>query len=534
MADPEPDPEPDPDPEIDQVFEAFRPVETLNGFESLRVEGYQPLPAPPAAEPPPWEAEQISAEVDDWLHCHAGSDQSLQLGLVCVPEAGPVSRDSSRLELNLWPFLGTADPQRLEDVMAAFLAPVRVRETSGRAAQLGVRDSIVSLYESMGHLWRVGEQLPQELFFRINQALPIWSRLTGPGSLGARLLPSGLPVPRFDSHDLLVQLDAVELAALQGVLYEREQLEPALARLRREHLNVAFWNQRSPDWWFRPADPVENLKRLHTDCGFYAAAGADMACLVRWADGVFRCLAGAALWSSDGTTASFFLPVAQALCSETGGVPELTGRPDLLEIYRVMAGQEVLYVGPHSEAILNQHRSGRAFRLFLDRTIAPYGLRAVPAPESHYPQRPDRGFSASLDGLIKQVVGEFQRKPFGLLLADCGAYRLPLLDELRARCGVRGVAMGAATTALFGVDLPEVPRWRAENRQADQWMALGAEPWRRKPPFSRASRGVGRPSAGVTGVRRWSCRREREICWAAWLPGIPTALASCTASTGNS
>jgi hypothetical protein len=465
----EADPEPLPIPSA----AASGPV-PLAAAHAVHTAAYAP-PPPGEMAAPSLELDDLAAEVIDWLQCHGVKGAEVELGLTCLPTSRLVSRDSQRLELNLLPLLQGDDwLAATEQAMEAFMEPLRQARQAAVIPRLAVRDAASCIQVALGHLLRTGEALPLATYGRLNLAMAVWRRLSGPGHLGARLLANDLPPVPLERGALLVQLDATELAALQSVLYKPGELPQALAQLRRNHLNDAYWSQQDENWWCRPDQPEENLRRLHRDSGFYAAAGEAMGCLRRWADGSFRCLAGAAVWSGDPTAASFFLPVAQALFSATGVVPEPHARLDLRDLYRLMAGREVLYVGPHGAAVLDQHRSGRAFRLFVDQVIEPYGLRVVAPPESRYPQRPERGFSASLDGLIQAVEAEYGRKPFALLLADCGAYRLPLLEHVASQLGVRGVALAQPLAPLFGLDLAGVPRWRPEKRAAEHWRPAAA------------------------------------------------------------
>lgn len=451
-----------------------RPASSPAPAASLSTAAYRP-PAASATAERPWDGAAISEDVIDWLHCHGVRGEQVELGVTYLPGGPVVSRDPGRLELNLAPLVWGDDWGRhLEDGLAAFVEPIRMAVQANALPRLGVRDSIRCLHGALGHLWRSGGELPLPTFHRLNLGMAVWNRLSGPGHLGARLLDGELPHLRLDAHQLIVQLDATELAALQSVLYQPDEAPASLARLRREHHNAAYWQQQSADWWCHPRDPEENMRRLHCESGFYAASGDALACLRRWADGSFACMAHAALWVNDPIAASFFLPVAQALWVETGVVPELHQRPKLEAFHALMAGRDVLYVGPHGEAVLDQHRSGRAFRLFADQLIEPYGLRVIEPPDSRYPQRPGRGFSASLEALIGQVEASFSRKPFGLLLANCGAYRLPLLEFMRERHGVQGAAFSLPLTALFGLDLEGSPRWRPDKRRPEAWRVVAA------------------------------------------------------------
>lgn len=463
---PEPDPQP-PTPSQDQPVDA-EPV-------LPNTEAYRP-PLQRAEVRGTWEPGSIAADVIDWVESYGETSTTAELGLTYLPEGPLVSRDPHRLELNLAPMLEGHDWwPALQEAMSAFLDPLKLAVETGALTRLGVRDINRNLHGSMAHLWRVGEQFPLPTFFRLNRASAVWSRLTGPGHLGARHLPDKRTSKPLGDQALVVQLDATELAVLQSILYQAIDLEHTLVTLSRDQLTQDDCQRQAADWWWRPEDPQENLRRLYCKSGFYATAGQEMQCLRTWANASFRCLSKASLWSNDPIACSFFLPVAQALFAETSLVPEFQQRMELQEIYRLMARQEVLYVGPHGSLVLEQHRSGRAFRLFHDQVIEPYGLRVVNPPESWPPNRPEQGFTASLHALIRNAGQAYQRKPFQVLLADCGAYRLPLLDALHHRYGVMGIAVGLPLAAVFGVDAPGAPRWAADRRRTVNWRPVAGE-----------------------------------------------------------
>lgn len=427
-----------------------------------------PLPDPLPVEPP-----SIAEQVHGWLDCHGGEQGVMRLGLIFVPDQSPVSRDPRRLDLNLAPLLRTdEDP---ETAMAAFLEPLQELE---HGTPLEVREPCSHLYESLGYLWRLGQDLDLEQYALLNKAAASWSRMTGPGCLGGKLLPSSLPALKLAQQPLLVQLDATELALMQSVVYDPASLEPALAVLRREHLNEAFWREQSPDWWFRPTQAVESLRRFQRDQGFYAGSAAPMESLECWSRGALACLSEGTLWSetpgwpSDPSAGWFMLPISQAITRAGGRVPELFRGPDPLEFYPLMAGQEVVYVGPLAEAVERHHHSGSSFQLFHDRHIDPFGLRCLPMPRSLHPQRPHGSFEESLEVMLEEVERLHQKRPFALVLVAAGAYRLPLCQEIRRRYGVTCLALGAQVHQLFGVERAGEPSWRALQRRPEHWRSI--------------------------------------------------------------
>jgi hypothetical protein len=249
--------------------------------------------------------------------------------------------------------------------------------------------------------------------------------------------------------------------------------ETALAQLRREHHNTSFWAAAPPAAAESTHTPVEILRQLHLEGGFYASSMDPTACLNRWREGTLACLERAQIWGTERSDHdAALLGLGQQLTLHSGQLPCLRPRLPLLDLLERLGGREVLYVGWSWEAVLEQHRSGRAFRLFRNQTIVPYGLRVVPMPESRHPKRPQAGFRDSLDLLIAAVEQEHAIRPIDLLLVDEGAYRLPLLEAIERRHGIEGIAPGPGLLQLFGLERSNWPRWREEDRDPQMWRLL--------------------------------------------------------------
>jgi hypothetical protein len=103
-----------------------------------------------------------------------------------------------------------------------------------------------------------------------------------------------------------------------------------------------------------------------------------------------------------------------------------------------------VYVGDQAEAVQAAHRAGRCFR------GDPFGLRVLPTPASRWPARPAGGFQESLQQLLKAVDDLYNQRPFAVLLADCGAYRLPLMRAVHQRYGVAALSSGRPLAAWLG------------------------------------------------------------------------------------
>lgn len=454
-------------------------AKALQPRETPAVSAPEPLPLP---NDPEQLIALIHSGVEDWLEQSSTGGLPATLAMVCIPGARLVPHDRTRLELNLAPLLGIRQLNQLDRLVQAFFEPL---QRAQRGTGLTLREPSSSLYASLGFLWRQGDQLTLEQFATLIYCTAVWNRCGGPGALGARMLPADFPPASFRPGECVLRPGNVELAALQSVLYAPEQLEEALAAIRRNHLNTAWMERQRDHWWFDPSDVVENLCRLHTYAGFYANAHAPLDDLERWSRGTLGALLHGQVVSAHTTT--WFYPVAQSLFEQTGLVPELTQWPGDQAFYDFIAGQEVLFVTPLAADVEKQHRSGKAFDLFSDLKIQPYGLRLVEAPMSIYPNRPRGGFNESLEHCLEQIDVLYRVRPFTVFTAACGGYGLPLCETVKERYGVSCVYTGNQMHAFFGVQQNASASWRKEQRKPENWVistALNAVP------------GVGRVDAG--------------------------------------
>ena len=285
--------------------------------------------------------------------------------------------------------------------------------------------------------WRAGLRLEAPAFERLAYLAASWQR---------RLAERLEPLPQHDwRYGLLVELAAGELDVLQPLLAAPQQLEPVMAQLRREHHQESLWQQRQEVPWMQCPPPLEALRRLHVEEGFYARSHPPMESLHSWGREVALALAEAELWTDDAGCLGRWLAVAQELVlSQQGPVPEL-GRPPLPEqLLAELGGLEVVYVGDGAAAVQGAHRAGRCFR------GQPFGLRVIEGPQSLWPARPSGGFEQSLAVLLENVDALYRLRPFDVLLADCGAYRLPLLRAVHQRYGVAAMSSGRPMARWLG------------------------------------------------------------------------------------
>jgi hypothetical protein len=190
------------------------------------------------------------------------------------------------------------------------------------------------------------------------------------------------------------------------------------------------------------------LRRFELEAGFYATTQAPLESLRQWARPALQALLRAQVWSVDATT--------HDLWQHWGQPGQWRQPPRGSELLERLGGAEVLMVGegPEStEALLEAHRAGRLF------PGGAFGLRCLAVPQSRHPQRPAAGFEYSLEDLVAAVEALYQERPFTVLLAGGGAYRLPLAQVMLSRYGVLAVAGATGLAAwLGGHQVPELQR----------------------------------------------------------------------------
>lgn len=405
--------------------------------------------------------------VEAWLADHPAGLQTQRLEPVLRPGAEPVLQAEGKLQLNLAPLLAFPQVELLDQLLPAFFTPL---QDAGRGSELQLAEPNSALWHQLTQLWQAGGQLNRDQWRALVYCTALWSRCGGPGALAAQPRGWDLPIAPLQPGQSLLRPGNVELAALQTVLGQRDELEELLAEIRRRHHDRAWMESQRDTWWYDPSDGSENLRRLHTNAGFYASSHAPLESLQRWSQGSLRALlAGPVLFGND-SISQMFWPVAQLLVRQSRQLPQLVQWPGEQAFYDFIAGQELLFVTPLAADVEAHHRSGRAFALFDDIRIAPYGLRCIEAPMSIYPNRPDRGFEDSLERTLEQIDRAYRQKPFAVFTAACGAYGLPLCEAVKTRYGVSCLYVGNLMHAYFGVLQNTTADWRSNHRIAENWI----------------------------------------------------------------
>ena len=428
---------------------------------------------PHAKSNPALAPEQIGVLVEEWLEDTAMETPPVDLGLVWVPGARALPHSPGRLDLNLAALTnpGAADPKALQRGIEAFFQPL---QAPGLGRSFRLRQPLASLLESLAHLWGSGGSLSPGDCTALGWAQGIWNRCGGPGALGCPLLPANAPAAVFEAGHCVVQPSAIQLAGLRSWLMDREGMESALGTIRRHHHDPSFMAQQPHQEGGDPGNALENLCQLQVKEGFYAHAANPCASLRAWAEPSLALLAKAQVVLDPQLPGHALFAVLQGLVQEQGKLPNLVSWPGETAFYHCLAGQEVLLISPLAAEVEAQHRSGRAFDLFTDLPIAPYGLRCLQGPDSLYPRRPDQGFEASLAQCLQTIERQASALPFTVFLTACGVYDLPLCNAVQERYGCTAVAIGPNLHARFGLEQPASQGWRMLQRRADRWQCLPA------------------------------------------------------------
>lgn len=366
-------------------------------------------PVPPTAQPkaPPLAPPESNAHA---LAAEVGCAE-----LVCLADG----EEASALQCNIRPLL-QADFGAIDQALDDFIWHLPRGSRASPAAS--------SLVMALEPHWRAGMHLPAKSFEGLAHLAAAWQR---------RLADKLEPPPSLDwQHSLLVELGATELAVLVFLTGSSGALAGALAELRRQHHNSGFWQERPELPWMQCPPPLEALRRFDRDEGFAARGHNPLASLAAWGDQATQALLEAEIWTDDAGSLGLWLRLAQALSAAgRGPLPPLVVPPTQEQLLQQLVGLEVVYVGDRAEAVQAAHRTGRCFR------GGPFGLRVLDTPASRWPERPaGGGFEATLAVLLEQVEGLYRQRPFAVLLADCGAYRLPLARTLHQRYGVAAVS----------------------------------------------------------------------------------------------
>lgn len=414
--------------------------------------------------------QQLRDFVSDWVEESLLHSAPAELSLVHVPGARIAPHQRQRLELNLAAIQDAGhhaqDSAVCERMIAVFFDELK---RSPACSRFRLHEPVSSLYDSLSHVWRTGQQVDPARLALLSGAITSWNRCGGPGALGAQPQPARWPVAQLAEGRSIVAPTSLEIAALDCVLqHPADDIEDTLAAIRRNHHNRE-WMTRDPQQGERsPLTLNDQLRLLHTQAGFYAGALAPMECVNQWSRGLFAALLNLQVVGVE--IGPWFFAAAQKVFEESGRVLELHRWPEHQRLYDFLAGREVLVITPLAEQVEAQHRSGRAFELFNDLHIRPYGLRCLQAPDSIWPNRPHSGFTASLQHCLDEIDRIYQELPFTVLIASAGAYSLPICDAVQARYGVSCLRHDELVHGYFGISSEHTASWRREMRKPESWI----------------------------------------------------------------
>ncbi len=414
----------------------------------------------------------------------AAAAQPLRLELVLRPGQAELMAIEDRRLFNLAPALEESGQEPLPERLGAFLRE-QARAAPGLPPSVSICHPLHSLGTDLAVLALLGEELPPERLPALQRAAATWIEQSAGLSPGLAVQALERPPQRLEGRELLLELDAIELAVLQlGAQRSDDELAAALSTLEQGECDPGFWRQgeRQRQWWRGELVAVDVLRRFARELGFYPAREDPLASLRAWCRDGLSLLAEATLleqvglWSAAEAPEWLLLPLHQELSRGSGRFARVRGRPEPAELQTLLAGQEVLYVGPLAEAVEDQWRQGRCWRLWQGRECAPHGLRCLAPPESRHPRRPHGGFEASLAHSLEAVERLLEQQPATLALIGAGTYRLPLCHALRDRHGLRCLGFGAELPQLYGVERPgDEPVWGAQGRDPSQWRRLADE-----------------------------------------------------------
>ncbi len=309
----------------------------------------------------------------------------------------------------------------------------------------GDGDGAMAALEVFLEPWQGGERRSVHPIASLVESLAGQGPLPGPPLMGAalavlrrgaalwqeRLAAQIDPLPAVDwgAAGLVVELDPLELAVLGHARGAADPLEEALAELRRRHHDTDFWEAPAGGPVTPELGALEALRRFELEAGFYSTTHAPLESLRQWAQPALQGLLPAQVWSAEPATQGLWLPWGLE------GIGRLRQPPSGRGLLERLGGEEVVAVAAGTAALQEAHRAGRLF------AGEAFGLRCLETPESRHPQRPAAGFASSLETLVAVVEALYRERPFTVLLAGGGAYRLPLAQAIASRFGVLAVVV---------------------------------------------------------------------------------------------
>jgi hypothetical protein len=131
--------------------------------------------------------------------------------------------------------------------------------------------------------------------------------------------------------------------------------------------------------------------------------------------------------------------------------------PQPKEFLAAMEGRKVLFITAFDEQINYLFNSDKIFHLYKNFKTKPFHLKAIKAPMSLYPFRPNRSWHKSLSeyqNLIEEIV---DKGNFDYVIVSAGSYGVPLAHFANESLGVPSFYGGHGVNSWFGVITQSTP-----------------------------------------------------------------------------
>ena len=273
-------------------------------------------------------------------------------------------------------------------------------------------------------------------------------------------------------HASAIRYGLVELRVLQNYLMDRSAQKDALRAVCRMLDDSARMYAPAEARDHLAADDLQwNLRRLMTNAGFYCRADPEgaWAALEDWAERYLAALRTSNLIVCN-VAVLHFLQVQRQLAHKDGYVPVYVRRPDTAEIYRNIAGKNVLFVTPMNHLVDAQISTRRLWSLYRDIAVPEFTIRTAPAWISTWPNRPHTDWSATFKLMCERIRQAYSDEPFDILIAACGGYGLPLCNFAREQFGCSVLYVGNIAHAAFGIRQKATQSLTVGNPNFEMWL----------------------------------------------------------------
>jgi hypothetical protein len=248
---------------------------------------------------------------------------------------------------------------------------------------------------------------------------------------------------------LFVRPGNVELWAMWSALIDLPGAQAAAERVAHRAFLAAEAGEDLVAKYDRPwTDADRNIARLNTNAGWYAKPGRGTSAFSDWADRYAAALCRGQLLAAHMIE---LLPTAAALLPEFRTKRPLASTE--LGFLKLLDQAKIVFVTVFAQEIQQHYVSGGLGALWkelgVDQTIR--ALQTVPAPMSVWPYYPHNCWKDTFECLLRKTAQAIEALDATVLIASCGAYGLPLVDEMHRRFGITCYYFGHQTNMFFGV-----------------------------------------------------------------------------------